>query len=166
MEKWQYPHIHMYFCWRLMHFSGRLDHIDQCIKTSHFRWTLRWVNIYLWQKKEYNSTWLVIVIVAWMASLEGIRADGAKQVPYESKGRGARDRVESDGRATAGTITILLLCLSLFHIATQRGIIAQRLGQPLIHLIQQCNTPQLHSNYWLAGTAARAHPYLRVVMQF
>lgn len=38
-----------------------------------------------------------------------------------------------------GTI-VILLCLSFFRIAIHRGIIAQRLGQPLIHLAQQCNT--------------------------
>lgn len=43
---------------------------------------------------------------------------------------------------------------------THRGIIAQRLGQPLIHLIQHSNKPQLHSNYYLAETAARTRSHL------
>lgn len=86
--------------------------------------------------------------------------DGAKQVAAVWGEEKSSEKQQRSSKATVGTITILLLCLSLFHIVTHRGIIAQRLGQPLIHLIQHSNKPQLHSNYYLAETAARTRSHL------
>lgn len=77
-----------------------------------------------------------------MAPLEGICADGAKQVPSESKGRGVRNRVESDSRAA---ITILLFCLSLFlYCDTQRNYSAETRSAtyPSHPTMQHAATPQ------------------------
>lgn len=80
-------------------------------------------------RKTHNLLWHLLA--SWMSLLK----------VTSMKARCCLSRREARNDRTVGTITFL--CLSLFHSASHRGIMAQRLGQPLIHLIQQCPAQQV-----------------------
>lgn len=73
-------------------------------------------------------------------------------VPSEVKGKAMRNRAKRQQNGSENNRHCPLV--ESFYVATHRAIIVQRLGQPLIRLIQQCNTLKPHSNYCSAGTAA------------
>lgn len=72
--------------------------------------------------------------------------DGAEQVPSEPQGKKRGDTERSvTMEQQREQSPFFSFCLSLFHVATHRGIMARRLGQPLIHFhptMQHATTPQ------------------------